>query len=160
MIPLGVRIAFVSPLGRISQLTRTSVNRTGPSGKVDYSKAYREKEMNQIELLDAAKAVTGSDYKTAKTVGVSKQRISNARLRGDVLRDEILGQIGELIGKEPWDAICEVRLAHAHTFAERKIWRRWSGAAAIIMMTLAICATALPSTTYAAEGVSSVYYVK
>ena len=116
--------------------------------------------MNQSELLDAAKAVTGSDYATAKAIGISKQRISKTRKEGTILRDEILGQLGELIGKEPWETICEVRLAHAPTFAERKIWRRWAGAAAVIMAILGSGVIALPSTSYAAQPDSSVYYVK
>lgn len=116
--------------------------------------------MNQLELLDAAKEVTGSDYETANRIGASRQRLSNARTLGKKLDLWAIGAIAEIAGINPKEAIFKIAAEREGQTKKGRDWRRWAGAAAIALMLSPICAISLPSTTYAHEGGGFVYYVK
>ena len=64
--------------------------------------------MNAIsEYLDRAKEVTGSDYKTAKAIGVTRQQISTARSKGHLGPDP-LGMLAELLKISPFEIVAEI----------------------------------------------------
>ncbi|MGB3610519.1 MAG: hypothetical protein WA987_09090 [Cellvibrio sp.] len=50
------------------------------------------------DLLDLLKEQLGSDYKTAKALGVTTQRISQLRTRGGVFTDEQGLKVSEILG--------------------------------------------------------------
>jgi len=67
-------------------------------------------------LLDAAKKVTGSDYKTAKALGVPTTHISNWRHGGRNPQPEDHVLIAKVAGLDPEEALVRATLAkHANT---------------------------------------------
>lgn len=120
--------------------------------------------MLEIELLDRAKAVTGSDYATAKQLSTSKQRISNIRHGLHGMDEWIAGRLAEMVGEDPLNTICTLREQKASTHREKSDWKRWAGAAVLVLVTGVICAIDAGSITYAGIAplayVHNVYYVK
>lgn len=105
--------------------------------------------MLEIELLDRAKKITGSDYKTAQRLGTSPQRLSNIRAGRRHMDEWIAGRIAELEGKKPWEAICALRAEQAKNWGEMKDWKRWAGAAVVMLSTALFCASGFDSVSYA-----------
>lgn len=54
--------------------------------------------MTTIQFLDRMKDTLGSDYKTAKALGVTTQRVSQIRTRGGIFTDEQGLKIAEILG--------------------------------------------------------------
>ncbi|MDO8713143.1 MAG: helix-turn-helix transcriptional regulator [Polynucleobacter sp.] len=52
------------------------------------------------QLLDKAKAITGSDYATAKAIGVARQHLSNWRNGSRECSPEDVAQLAEVAGLE------------------------------------------------------------
>ena len=83
--------------------------------------------MDQETLLDTAKAVTGSDYATAKAVGVTRQGVSNARRFGTKLDLSTIGALAELCGLDPLKTIAAVAADREGQSKKGRNWRRWAG---------------------------------
>ncbi|MCC6143395.1 MAG: hypothetical protein IT368_06285 [Candidatus Hydrogenedentes bacterium] len=86
--------------------------------------------MNLNKYLDAAKEKTGSDYATAKALGVTPQTISMARKHGSI-SNELARKIAELIGCSPLDVIAAGEVAKHPE--RRKNWEKWVTAASIML---------------------------
>ena len=63
------------------------------------------------ELLDAAKARTGSDYATAQALGVPRQKVSNWRHGLAVAQPEDHALVADLAGQDPHVALVRATLA-------------------------------------------------
>ena len=107
--------------------------------------------MDQLELLNAAREKTGSDYATAKAVGVTRQGISNARLSGARLDLSTIGALAELCEKDPLRTIAAVAAEREGQTKKGRNWRRWSGAAVLIMGIAMMCAFDVQSMAYVAS---------
>ena len=117
--------------------------------------------MDQETLLDAAKDVSGSDYATAKRVGVTRQGISNARRFGTKLDLSTIGALAELCGKDPLRTIAAVAADREGQSKKGRNWRRWAGAAALFLGIGVGANVAAPSTTYASRMTSTdIHYVQ
>jgi len=69
-----------------------------------------------IDLLDAAREKTGSDYKTAKALGVTPQRLSDWRHGRQAAQPEDHALLAALAGNNPTEALVRATLAkHADT---------------------------------------------
>lgn len=101
-----------------------------------------------IDWLDAAKAVTGSDYATAKALGISRQHVSHFRSGRQLPSVKVCGKMAELVGVSPLEIIasCEVQKDPA----EEKRWAKWLGAAAILSCVI-MADSLFNSTAYGAE---------
>lgn len=62
-----------------------------------YSKDGYDKMVTTKNLLDLLKEHLGSDYKTAKALGVTTQRISQLRTRGGTFTDEQGLKVAEIL---------------------------------------------------------------
>jgi hypothetical protein len=51
------------------------------------------------DLLDAAKEITGSDYKTAQVLNLNRANISMWRSRGEISADNLL-ELQRIVGKK------------------------------------------------------------
>ena len=84
-----------------------------------------------IELLDEAKTVSGSDYKTAEKLSVRRQYLSDAR-RGKGFSVEKCRELAELIKTNPIEVIAAAEVAK---HPERKnAWAKWVAAMVIMSM--------------------------
>ena len=107
--------------------------------------------MDQLELLNAARDKTGSDYATAKAIGVTRQGISHARNYGTRLDLSTIGALAELCEKDPLRTIAAVAAMREGKTKKGRAWRRWSGAAVLIMGIATICAFDFKSMAYVAS---------
>ena len=105
--------------------------------------------MFEIELLDAAKRITGSDSATARRIGTSRQRIGHVRTGTHHMDEWIAGELAEIIGESPLKAVCKLREELASTHKEKTAWQRWANVAIIILGIGVICASGEQSITYA-----------
>ena len=81
-----------------------------------------------IELLDEAKKISGSDYKTAEKLGVRRQYLSDAR-KGKGFSVEKCRELAEIIQKSPLEIIAAAEVAK-HPERE-KSWSKWVAGIAI-----------------------------
>lgn len=98
------------------------------------------------DYLDEAKKVTGSDYETAKQIGVTRQAISTARRTGTLCNNSAV-KIAGLIGKNPAEIIAVSDIKNHPENAAH--WGKWV-AACLIMGLLATSNNAV-NTVVAAE---------
>lgn len=94
--------------------------------------------------FDEAKKITGSDYKTAQRVGLSRSGVSLARKKGNI-SNEIARKLAEIINVSPLDVIAAAEVTKAPE--KEKDWMKW--AAASVILTLGI------TTGY--QGISTTY---
>lgn len=83
--------------------------------------------------LDEAKKITGSDYKTAKALGVSRQALSTMRSR-EAISNEKAALLGMLIGTDPLTIIAAAEVMKHPD--KREFWAKWI--AATVIMSVAI----------------------
>lgn len=115
--------------------------------------------MDQLELIDAAKAITGSDYATAKAIGVSRQTISQGRNGLHRLDLRTIGALAELCGMQPLRTIAAVAAGREGQSKKGRDWRRWAGAAAVCLGVWVSAFISFPSVTYAASpSASDIHY--
>ena len=81
-----------------------------------------------IELLDEAKIVSGSDYKTAERLGVRRQYLSDAR-KGKGFSVEKCRELAEIIKKSPLEIIAAAEVAKHPE--RKKDWSKWVAGFAI-----------------------------
>ena len=72
--------------------------------------------------LDKAKQVTGSDYKTAKILGMSTSSISNMRVRGSMDVDKAV-ELAKITGINPMEIIAACNIEKHPENAE--FWGMW-----------------------------------
>ncbi len=104
------------------------------------------------DYLDRMREITGSDYKTAQHLGITRQAVSQARKRGGLGDDECL-QIAEAIGTDPIQVIAAANVARTKSPAMRERWERYTGAAAGAFL---LVISGVPQEAHAEQGVSSV----
>jgi transcriptional regulator with XRE-family HTH domain len=90
------------------------------------------------EYLDNAKAITGSDYKTAQALGITRQHLSAFR-RGKAISDDMCYKLAELLKISPIEIIGERNAAKATDAKMRKKWEELArSVAAVILMAIGI----------------------
>jgi hypothetical protein len=110
---------------------------------------------NVNRFLDDAKAITGSDYKTAKALEISRQGISTMRERG-TMSNESAARLAALLMVDLTEiiAVCEI----AKHPEKKAFWAKWV-AATVIMSVIFIAKYTDDSTAYAASSISrAIYY--
>lgn len=82
------------------------------------------------EYLDEAAKVTGSDYKTAQRLEMTRSAISKCRKDG-VMKTANIVALAEIIGEDPGRiiAVCDIAKHPEH----RAIWQKWGAVAAVIL---------------------------
>ena len=85
------------------------------------------------DFLEEAKKKTGSDYATAKAIGMTRAGVSKAR-KNDILSNEYAVKLAGLIDVDPGEIIAAADVK-AHPENE-EIWKRWVAAAAIMAAIL------------------------
>lgn len=85
--------------------------------------------MSLTNMIDQAKAKTGSDYRTAQRLGISRSAISHMR-KTNQISNEAARQLAELIGCTPLEVIAAAEIAKHPERADS--WRKWAGTAAIL----------------------------
>lgn len=105
--------------------------------------------MWQLDLLDRARQITGSDYKTAQAICVSKQRIAHIRSGRNRMPPYIAGKLAELIGDDPMIYASKAHADLALNKQEEKDWKKWAGAAVLTMIIGTFCANGYDSAAYA-----------
>ena len=99
---------------------------------------------NQLEtinkLLDEAKTVTGSDRQTALRMGyLNGSFVARMRSGDRPVPVETATRIAQIIGRPPFQVICEIEGAQARTEESRKYWaslRRNAAAAAVAFVVM------------------------
>lgn len=81
------------------------------------------------DYLDLAKEITGSDYRTAQAMGITRAAISNGRKRGTMDNNQCLA-LSRILDVNPVEIIaaCEV----AKNPENEKFWLKWVAAAIIV----------------------------
>jgi transcriptional regulator with XRE-family HTH domain len=134
-------------------------------------KSLEGKTMKLAKLLDETKDALGitSDYELARTLGVSKQAISNYRL-GERAPDEFAClKIAEAIGQPLDTVIATVKASTEKDEKRREAWenymKRLGGVAASIALAFLVFVTGIvtsetteprPAEIIAAQGVSTI----
>lgn len=103
-----------------------------------------------LELMDAAAEVTGSDYKTAKALGLTPQRLSDWRHGRQNPQPEDYALLAKLAGRDPEAALVRATLAkHAGTpkgerllSALGKAWHQTGAVATSLTFAIAVCFSA------------------
>jgi len=90
-----------------------------------------------MDILDRAKAVTGSDNKTAQYLGISQGRIADIRGGTKNITPYMAAMLAELLGERWSDELPAILEQNARTPAERKYWQgklqRLGTAAALVV---------------------------
>ena len=85
------------------------------------SQRSTERRMN---LIDRAKQKFGSDYRSAKVIGVSTSYLSKVRAGEKPMSPEVASDLAEAIGEDPIIAAIEALAARAKTKEEAQKWKR------------------------------------
>jgi hypothetical protein len=86
--------------------------------------------MNSLSYyFDQAKKVTGSDYKTAQLIGLTRSGVSLARRKGNI-SNEIARKLAEIIGVSPLEVIAAGEVTKDPSKA--KLWSKWVAASLIL----------------------------
>lgn len=107
------------------------------------------------QYLDDAKEISGSDYMTAKYLGVSRGAVSKWRKSGTI-KTENAAKLGSMIDVDPGQIVAasDVTL-HPEN---KKYWAKWAAAVvAIVAVTGFSFETAIPA-YYESAGVERVMY--
>lgn len=86
--------------------------------------------MNITEIMDQAKAITGSDYRTAQRLGITRAMASEIRSKGRI-GNETARKLAELVGISPLDVIAAGEIAK-HPERARD-WKKWVKVASILL---------------------------
>ena len=74
-------------------------------------------------LLDRAKEITGSDLETARRLGYEHASFIYRMRRGDrPVPVEIATRLAHLLGRPPFQVICEIEAAQAESEESRRYW--------------------------------------
>ena len=114
--------------------------------------------MKTLELLDAVKARHSlpSDYAAAKLLSITHSTISKWRNRGGTMDDETALKVAELLELQPEIVLTWVYAERSKCPAARAALEHAAevlkGAAAVLVLGLALAVTALPHDAAAAHG--------
>ena len=75
-----------------------------------------------IDYLDAAKAITGSDNKTAKALGITQGHLNNFR-RGQSISDDLCLKLADLLDVDPLEVIAAKNAERTKSPEMRKRWQ-------------------------------------
>lgn len=81
-----------------------------------------------IDYLDEAKKVTGSDYATAKKMGVERGTISNYRCGRSSPDEYGVFQLAEILGMEERDLFIALEAQKEKNPTKRHFWEKLAGA--------------------------------
>ena len=115
------------------------------------------------ELLDDAKTVTGSDYATAKRMGVTRAAISgyrNGRSRPDAYA---VFKLAEVLNLNERDVFIALNVEGEKNEDKRRFWEKLGGVAASFLVGVTFIMTPPPSQAAEAQHMkitNDVYYVK
>lgn len=115
--------------------------------------------MSLINLLDAAKAVTGSDNATASAIGCGRSFISNIRAGRANMPARKAAQLAELVGADWQTGVLAALEAQASNDEERGFWSRLikqSGKGLTVLAMAVVIGFSTPKTAYAFEHINRV----
>lgn len=101
--------------------------------------------MSLAKMIDEAKTKTGSDYRTAQRLGISRSAVSHMR-KTNQISNETARELAELVGCSPLEVIAAAEIAKHPERADS--WRKWAGTAAILAIGI-ICVSPYNSKAYA-----------
>lgn len=101
--------------------------------------------MYAFSLLDKAKAITGSDAKTADLAGVSRQTLNKVRHREKKLSPELAAIIAALIGDDPDYAVKRVMIENAEGDMLTRLQRAFRVAAGVVGVAVLVALGSAPS---------------
>jgi len=122
--------------------------------------------MKTTEYLDAIKRKHGiqSDYAISKTLGISRQAISNYRKGSAFFDDVVCLKVAELLNLDPMKVIADIHMERTKDPEVRKIWRRLARqvgrAAAVVLLAGQVVTLPAPAQASVKAPGNSVYYVK
>lgn len=89
-----------------------------------------------LQLLDELYAQLGSDYRIAKTLGVTRSFISIMRSRGSTFGDENCVKVAELLGYPPEYVIACKQAERAKSTSLKRAWTRLAKASRVAAVSL------------------------
>lgn len=119
-----------------------------------------------LDYLNDVKAKTGaaSDYALSKELGVSRQAISDLRLRNGHLSDETCLKVASILEIEPSEVILSIHFEKSKTdtvrSAYKTIFERLGGVAASVLIASSLMSSPTPAKAEGAQLPNNVYYVK
>lgn len=99
------------------------------------------------DWLDEAKQVTGSDYRTAKILGITRQRISQLRAEKKGASNKICLGVAEILGVSPLEIIASVECEKEPE--NSKNWQKYLTSAAAILSVVVFANLFFDSNAYA-----------
>lgn len=114
--------------------------------------------MSLIRLLDAAKAVTGSDNATAAAIGCGRALLSDVRAGRKPMAAHLAAKLAELVGHDWQNGALAALEAQARTEDERNYWARiikQTGRALTVLVVAVVMGFSTPKTAYAFEHMDS-----
>jgi len=110
--------------------------------------------MNINQIMDAAKAKTGSDGKTAKALGLTRAGASAVRHHGNI-SNEVARKLAEIVGCSPLEVIAAAEIAKHPE--RRAAWEKWVRVACILIAAGAI--NMLPNQEVRADSKNNSLYI-
>ena len=110
-----------------------------------------------VQYIDDAKAITGSDYKTAQRMGVTRAAISRYR-NGVGFPDEYgVFQLAEILGMDERELFIDLAMQKEKNPEKRHYWEKLGGVAAKIFLSLSVAVIfqVTPTPSQAATGLES-----
>ena len=110
--------------------------------------------------IDECKVLTGSDYATAKAIGVERSVISSIRRR-EAIADENAVKVAELLGIDPGEVLLAAAMARS-SGTVRQAWESVSKRAGIVasMLILAVLASGFSNRNEANTNTQNIHYAK
>lgn len=91
-----------------------------------------------IDYLDQAKAITGSDNKTAKAMGIRQGHLSTFR-GGQSISDDLCVKLAKVIDVDPMEVIAAKNGERTKSPEMRKEWENiWKSVAAAVLLAIGI----------------------
>lgn len=94
--------------------------------------------MTLNELLDEAKKITGSDYKTAIAIGLKGQHISNWRKHRCKPNSDSRIQLANLLHMTTEELSAHIALESETNEEKRNYWKKIGGIAAALVLSIAL----------------------
>jgi transcriptional regulator with XRE-family HTH domain len=91
-----------------------------------------------VEYLDDAKAITGSDYKTAQIMGVTRSAISNYRAGRNTPDEYGVFQLAEILKISERELFIDLAMQKEKNPEKRHYWEKLGGVAAKIFLSLSV----------------------
>lgn len=98
-----------------------------------------------IDYIDAAKAITGSDNKTALRMGVTRAAISHYRSGRSIPDEYGIFQLAEILEIDEREIFIALHVQSEKNPAKRRFWEKLAGASLGIIFSVSIFMSPTPS---------------